>query len=386
MNPICRLLGLLSLFLTADASAQNNHVTALEWKMAGEIPAPFGSDQPLGLAGPVAGIYDSVLIVGGGSNFPDGMPWMGGEKKYYDDIYIFTRSANDSFLVKRALKLSRPLAYAASVSTPKGIVVAGGENEYGPVNKVLLMEWLPEREGINIRQLPDLPVELTNASIALAGHTLYLAGGETPDSVSGLFISLDMNDTRGGWRELPALPRPVSHAVMLVQSNGKNNCIYLIGGRKKNAAGISDLYANTSCFDLNTNRWSEKQALPYALSAGTGVAVNSQELLLLGGDAGASFHKTEVLLQAIAKEKDSVRKEVLINEKAKVQSTHPGFSNKVLLYNTVKNEWKQLGEIPFPSPVTTTAIKWDNQIIIPGGEIKAGVRTPYILEAKIISN
>jgi N-acetylneuraminic acid mutarotase len=52
----------------------------------------------------------------------------------------------------------------------------------------------------------------------------------------------------------------------------------------------------------------------------------------------------------------------------------------------VKNEWKQLGEIPFPAPVTTTAIKWNKQIIIPGGEIRAGVRTPYILEAKIVSD
>ena len=33
--------------------------------------------------------------------------------------------------------------------------------------------------------------------------------------------------------------------------------------------------------------------------------------------------------------------------------------------------------------VTTTVIKWDHDIIIPSGEIKAGVRTPNVLVGKI---
>jgi N-acetylneuraminic acid mutarotase len=55
----------------------------------------------------------------------------------------------------------------------------------------------------------------------------------------------------------------------------------------------------------------------------------------------------------------------------------------VLLYDTRKDEWKAAGCISYDSPVTTTAVKWNNKIIIPGGEIKAGVRTPQILSAKI---
>jgi len=55
----------------------------------------------------------------------------------------------------------------------------------------------------------------------------------------------------------------------------------------------------------------------------------------------------------------------------------------VLLYDTKKDKWKAFSCIPYDSPVTTTAVKWNNEVIIPGGEIRAGVRTSQILSAKI---
>jgi N-acetylneuraminic acid mutarotase len=56
----------------------------------------------------------------------------------------------------------------------------------------------------------------------------------------------------------------------------------------------------------------------------------------------------------------------------------------VLLYNTLTDSWKTIGNIPFDTPVTTTAVKWGNDVIIPSGEIKAGVRSPNILSVKIL--
>src|SRR5690348_1740468 len=115
-----------------------------------------------------------------------------------------------------------------------------------------------------------------------------------------------------------------------------------------------------------------------------GVAFGTNSILLFGGDKGTTFHKTEELIFAISNEKDEAKKARLNAEKIKVQSTHPGFCRQVLLYNTKKDEWKTIGNIPFDSPATTTAVKWDNKIIIPGGEIRAGVRTTQILSAKIV--
>jgi N-acetylneuraminic acid mutarotase len=162
-----------------------------------------------------------------------------------------------------------------------------------------------------------------------------------------------------------------------------SNTIYLCGGRKKNSNGISDLYNNVFEYDITANRWNEKTPLPYALSAGTGILYDANNIILFGGDKGIVFHKTETLIAAINIEKDDGKKHDLLIEKNKLQTEHPGFSNEILLYNIKTNIWKVIDTIPFDTPVTTTAFKWKNEIIIPSGEIKAGVRTPNILSVKI---
>lgn len=355
-----------------------NKINTIEWKLAGEIP-----HTNVGVAGPVTGVNNNVFIIGGGSNFPDSMPWLGGKKKYYSQGYIFKKAKEDSLVYFKLFHLPYSVAYAANCSTPKGIVAAGGENETGISNKVLLLQWNEGSNDVIIKNLPELPFAVTNASITFYNNKVYLAGGETKDAVSDKFSMLDLNDTAKGWQQLPHLSYPVSHAVMVVQSNSVDTSIYLIGGRKKKDNGISDLYAYTFEFNLNKNKWRQKQSLPYALSAGTGVAAGENYIILFGGDKGETFHKTEEIIAAINKETNEVEKKQLIKEKARLQTAHPGFSKEVLIYNTIEDKWKVIDTMPFHAPATTSAIKWNDEIFIPCGEIKAGVRTPQILKAKI---
>jgi len=363
--------------MTIPGVCTDTNTSTLEWKWVGEL-----SSTTKGLAGPVAGINNDVFIVAGGSNFPDSMPWLGGKKKYYNKGYVFKKTKNDSLICFKSFDLPFNLAYAAGCGTTKGIVVAGGENEKGISNKVLLIQWNQTGDDIIIQNLPALPFAVTNAALTCKDDKLYLAGGEINNGVSNNFLLLDLNDTSKGWQQLPHLPQAVSHAVMVMQSDGVGS-IYLIGGRKKNDNGISDLYAYTFAFDFIKNEWVQKQSLPYALSAGTGIATGKNYMVLFGGDKGKTFHKTEMIIAAINAEKNDVKKKQLIEEKARLQSAHPGFSKEVLMYNTVEDKWKVIDTMPFPVPVTTTATQWNDQIYIPGGEIKAGVRTTQILSAKI---
>lgn len=355
----------------------------MQWKVAGELPPTNGQQKALGFAGPVAGVNNGVLMVGGGSNFPDAAPWLGGKKKYYDDLYIFKKNGEDSFIRYKSFKLPFALGYAACCSTTEGVLVVGGENENGISKKVFMLQWDVTKETINIIQLSDLPFAVTNAAAVVHHNKIYLTGGETQDAVSNQFLTLDLTNRTAGWKALPSLPKPLSHAVMAVQSNGHRDCIYLLGGRKKNANAPSNLYASVFQFDFVANKWSEKRSLPYAVSAGTGVAAGKHFILLFGGDRGETFHKTELLITAIAAENDSAKKEQLVQQKAALQAAHPGFSKEVLLYDAKKDQWTKDGCIPFSVPVTTTAIKWNDEVLIPGGEIRAGVRTPQILSAKM---
>ena len=124
-------------------------------------------------------------------------------------------------------------------------------------------------------------------------------------------------------------------------------------------------------------------SLPYPLSAGTAWSDAECNIFLFGGDAGITFNKTEELIFAISKEEDPGKREMLNQQKAALQAAHPGFSGEVLHYNACDDEWSVAGRLPFDAPVTTTAVATRNgEVIIPSGEIRAGVRSPLILQGK----
>ena len=62
---------------------------------------------------------------------------------------------------------------------------------------------------------------------------------------------------------------------------------------------------------------------------------------------------------------------------------HPGFSNKILVYNAVENRWKEVGKAPF-ARATLPAVFWDGKYVFPSGEMRPGVRSPevWVLEIK----
>lgn len=364
----------LLMFFTATTYAQKKQELKLQWTVAAELPVANSGQSSLGFAGMVAGVYDNKLIVAGGANFPDAMPWNGGKKKYYDDVYVYAKKEKQ-FVLQQKAKLSFSIAYAASCNTEKGIVFAGGENENGHSKKVYLL--VIKKSTVSTTALPDLPFAVTNPLITVLGEKLYVAGGETTAAASDQLLMLDLNNTATGWQHLPAIPKPVSHAVLLA----KDNDLFLVGGRRKNSSGISDLYSTVYAFNTITGQWTEKAALPYALSAGTG-GVYQNKILLFGGDKGATFHRTEELIAAINSSKNESEKQRLTAEKAKLQASHPGFSNEVLAYDIETNTWQSIGSIPYATPVTTTAVQWNDCFIIPSGEIKAGVRSPNILRVK----
>ena len=52
----------------------------INWESLPDIPSANKETVQKGLAGPLAGISSNVLVVAGGANFPDLLPWEGGRK------------------------------------------------------------------------------------------------------------------------------------------------------------------------------------------------------------------------------------------------------------------------------------------------------------------
>ncbi len=370
---------------TSAADAQQKKVCAFKWQIAAALPASEGQLKSLGFAGAINGINNNVLIVAGGANFPNGMPWKGGKKYYSNEIYILQKVGN-KFIWNNNIKdsLPEPVAYCGVTSTDDGVVYIGGENENGISDKCYLLKWNSIKNSMDVKPLPKLPLGLTNVAAANIGNVVYAAGGDEAHKSSNSFFSLDLNHANPQWIRLPRLPIALANATAVAQKNATGKSIYLIGGRSKTASGTSDLHNTTYAFDLSKNEWRKCAGLSDGknttnLSAAAGVALHENEILIIGGDNGKIFHQIESYISQIAKATTAEERDKLTQEKNDLIIHHKGFDRSLLLYNTISNTWKKIGEYPYPAQVTTTGVKWGNDIVISNGEIKPGVRTPNVV-------
>lgn len=362
---------IMTLLVSACSTGQE-----LRWNNSFSLPAGENGSAHTGVAGPVAGIIGDTLIIAGGANFPGKMPWEGGVKYYSKEAYIYTMDGEGIRLIRRQA-LENAVSYPGNCSAWGALYAAGGENSVGPVNSV--MKIIPENDSLVTEYLPPLPVALTNGSLVFASGKLYFTGGENRELVSDKIYVYDLLDLSAVWKEAYRLPYPVSNAVVV--SDGKEK-IYIAGGRKRNEHALSTFYDGVLEVDLVSESIRRVATLPEALSAGTGVLDGDGNLLLFGGDTGETFHKAEGLILQISQTTDPVRREELNEQKARVQRTHPGFSNLCRKYDFKKEKWVSLPPLSGNSPVTTTALVYRDLIVIPSGEIRAGVRTDQIRVGK----
>ena len=63
--------------ISPTASTVIKELSLIEWKVLARLPAINGNTKALGYSGSIAGIHNNHLIIAGGTNFPDRMPWDG---------------------------------------------------------------------------------------------------------------------------------------------------------------------------------------------------------------------------------------------------------------------------------------------------------------------
>jgi len=356
-----------------NARAQQQEVNHISWSVAGQL-------QP-GVAGAFAGIAGDRLLVAGGANFPDAMPWEGGKKAYHDEIFVLSRQ-QEQFTWEAAThyRLPQPVAYGASVTLPQGVLCIGGETAAGLSAAVYLLQW---NGSVAVTTFPALPVPTANAGAAVLGTQVYVAGGETPNGPTAAVWMMDVAAARPVWKQVASLPTVRSHLQLVTQSNGEYPCLYAIGGRAATNKGISELSGDVYRYTPKTGQWtsaspvSDGKAMLH-WSAGTALPYGSTYILLTGGDDGQLFHRIESFNAAIKAAGSQAEKDRIANEKLALLHNHPGFNRSLLLYNTATDVWTKLTDLPFPAAVTTTAVKWNDEIFIPSGEVKPGTRTTAV--------
>ncbi|HAU54241.1 hypothetical protein ACR79N_05655 [Sphingobacterium siyangense] len=349
----------------------------LEWGQPLLLPSIAKGKPHIGIAGPIAGVAAEYLLIGGGANFPDLAPWEGGAKRIQKQIFVYKKEQDKLVFVAQD-DLDEGVAYGASLHLPNGLLVIGGEDSKGRTVTCRLLNVETDSKKIIETPFPELPVALSNMAAVRVEDRLFVAGGESKDGVSDLVLQLDLHDLAKGWVTVGHLPYAVSHSQLLAD---KDQVLYLVGGRKAHSDSPSALYNELWCStDLGIS-WPKKADIPFAAAAGTACILPDQGLWLLSADRGTTFHQVETLIFDAQKEPDPSKKQQLIATKNQLQINHPGFGREIWRYDLSSKHWEKAGELPMNAPVTTTAVLWDDMIILPSGEIRAGIRSPHILLA-----
>jgi N-acetylneuraminate epimerase len=323
--------------------------TPLEWKKLAPLPSS------LGVAGAFAGVSGGALIVAGGANFPDKMPWDGGAKVWHDEVFVLEKPDGKW---RGAGQLPMPLGYGVSISHPRGVICVGGSDARQHHASSFILRW--SKGQLDIEPLPDLPRPCANLTGALIGNTLYVAAGtRTPTATHALneFLSLDLTAKQPRWQTQEPWP---GSARMLATAGAHDGSFYLFGGAalKPDVDGKPVREWPRDAWRYTPGQgWKRLADLPrVTVAAPSPAPLVGGRLLILGGGDGAQTNTPS--------------------------TQHRGFRRDVLAYDPKTDRWEQFDETPF-AHVTTSVVQWKGRVVIPSGEIRPGVRSPEVWSAPI---
>ena len=359
-----------------------------------------------GLNGSFSGIHNNALIIAGGTNFSDVPLWEGGKKKWFDFIYVLEKKGDSTIWHNsQKVKLPKPLANGVSISTPKGVLCFGGDNEEGIYNDVFLLKWDSENKTIKIEFLPSIPIPLANMGGDLVDDIVYLVGGQKKKDQKStktfLSFSIESSLIRSAytWEILPNIPgKDRIQPLVVGQSNGHQNCLYVMSGLSFNPADDLPYEMLADVYEYNPNKikWTEKKLIPNNdtqgvdggyLAAAPTIKKGDSHILIFGGAGGKGQHlfKRLIIDRKIKELKnegdvnDSINTEInnlMLMSEELLKTTY--FSKTIWAYHTITDTWTRKGELKEKTQVVSNAVDWGEYIVIPGGEVSPGVRTNKI--------
>ncbi len=320
----------------------------------------------LGFAGAFAGMSGNHLLVGGGANFPAGMPWDGGSKVWTDQVYSLELNADGTptpgAVWQDAGRLPRPNGYGVAVTLPGGVLCVGGGDASNHFSSVMLLQL--DSGKIKTVTLPDLPLPLANGAGVLLKDRVYVAGGqESPSSTTAVrgMWSMDPAAPAAGWREEAVWDGP---GRILPVMAVRGSSIFLCSGAELNPSAEGKpvrTYLRDAHQFTPGKGWKRIADMPRAAVAAPSPApaFGQSSFLVIGGDDGtlADFQP---------------------------KSAHPGFGRGVLAYDTVIQAWSEPLRVPENLPVQVTApvVPRGGGFLIVSGEVRPAVRTPAVLQVR----
>lgn len=323
MNWMMVLLGVVSVQLMADT---------LHWQRKADLLLPVQEIYPA--------VFQGEIYVAGGLSSE--LPKQQGQMTALVQIYNPT---TDTWRYGPALPEARHHGQLVAVDGKLfllgGFIQAHG-GHWSASADVLQLD-LTQQRWLKVASLPQ---PLSETVSWVHQHKIHLVSGRSPEGTANAQWQHHM-DVALHWvldtqslqiTGAPALPEAKNSAAGLAV----NTTGYLLGGRQVKAGNKADFHS----FDLNSQQWQPRAAMPQA-QAGLAVALLEQQLLIFGG---------EFFQQG------------------------GGVFSKVWSYSASANSWQQQGEMPVPRH-GLGAVTVDHAVYLIGGATAAGLKqTSAVLE------
>lgn len=338
-----------------------------------------------GVSAAFGGVLENAVVIAGGCNFPDITAADGGEKVYYNQIYIMRDPENSGAKWEKAGRLSHDVANGASVTLPEGVVCIGGCNSTGSLRQVWLLKWCNTHSSVSVDSLPALPVAMDNLSAATDGMNIYVAGGNCEGRPANRCFVLRGLQAQN-WEELPAFPGPARLQPVGAVYGGK---FYLMGGFQPVQDNRKCIVATDGLvYSPDDNSWSKvadicpegrKQA--EGLIGAAGITVDKGKMVFVGGVNRSVFKRAVDMpvLQKQAEETGQFRElKRLKKEQAMYLKRNPDwyrFNSRLLFFDPQKNRWTSSRGYPELARAGAVVVYYKGKLIIVNGEIKPGIRS-----------
>lgn len=325
-------------------------LSAADWARRPSYPLEPGA------AGIIAGTHGGVLIAAGGANFPEKMPWDGGKKVYYDEIFVITPGEN---VWRPAGKLPERRAYAACVSVANGVLALGGENAEGIFQDTLWLRW--DGRKVVTEKGSAMPAPRTSQVAVELDGALFVAGGYAPGAVrvsTGDFWRLDLSRRDAAWQILGSWPGPTRAQGTIAALDG---AVYLISGLEMTVDDQGKAKPNYlgDAYRFAAGKWERLPDPPWSAIASptpAPVALQPGRIWVLGGIDRRLVGKTP--------------------RDTRVPDHIQYFDVEGHAWRTVEERW--------PDPVVTSpAVQMGGEWWIVSGEIMAGRRTTSVWSLRL---
>ena len=328
-----------------------------------------------GVSGAFTGTTNGLIIQAGGCNFPEDQLGPKSQKKFYKGIYTI-KETNTGYETELIGELPHEWAYGATVSTPDGMILIGGNDatqNYHDVYRLTV-----NKDNIaELSPLPSLPVFMDNFAASYSNGKIYAGGGNVNGKPSNSLYVLDTTKCCGNWEELPSFPgNPRVQPVMATSTDTEGNeYVYLWGGfAGKGEDREATLNTDGLKFNIKSQSWESVE----------GPKTSKGEDISLGGGATSKLSNGKIVATG------GVNKDIFLEalrNQAPDYLFHPiswyNFNPFILVFDPNKEIWEVKGSTSGSARAGAGMVTDVNDNIwVLGGELKPRIRTADVFIIK----